>query len=235
MTSPAVYTLDLALIEARAAELGWDSTTFVAEIGVHPRELHRVLRPDRVTLTWLCEIAKPLGLHPADLIAAVPAATSGHAADADILEALLAPRARPRPVSVDTLSIVLHWPVDRVVTAMDALAQRLQNSPFALLREQDGYLIASRFPSPYAASALPAIRARANPLTAEDTVPLMAALHQVGLLMPEDDQSLEAAGVDPVISSSVHPDLLFALLLTDAPAPSRPDGTKPGNGHGGVA
>ncbi|MFD1546008.1 hypothetical protein [Nonomuraea guangzhouensis] len=222
MTSPTVYTLDLALIESRAAELGWDDAVFVAEIGIHLRDLHRVLRPDRVTLAWLCEIAESLGLHPADLIVAVPNALSEHPADADVLEALLAPRSRPRPVSVETLSIVLRWPVDRVVTAVDTLTRRLQKTPFALLREQDGYLIASRFPSPYATSALSAVRARANPLTVEDCVPLLTLLHQVSMSMPHDDQPPAAPAVDPAISCSLHPDLLFALLLTDAPAPCGP-------------
>lgn len=234
MTDPAPYMVNVALIESRAAELGWDSATFVAELGLHPRDLGRLLRPDRVTLAWLAEIADALGLHPADLITAGDTGSASRQADAEIVEAVLMPRHRPAPVSAETLSVLLGWPVSRVEVAVDALAQRLQDTAVRMLREQGGYVIASRPPGAWACDELPGMRRQANPLTVDDVAQVLANLSAAtaGLtcehlssplpvaerLLPGRLASESDAAPDRFDHVSVHPDLLFALLLVDEPA-----------------
>ncbi|MGC5015689.1 hypothetical protein ACLQ2R_33420 [Streptosporangium sp. DT93] len=242
MTGARIHcALDFALIESRAGDLGWDSTTFVAEIGIHPRDLQRVLAPERVTLTWLSDIATALGVHPADLITSPCDSTKvGLGTDSDIIETLLVPRSRPAPVSAETLSIITGWPLQRVHAALDALQQHLQHTPFVLIRDSRGYVIASRSPSPQAGDNLPGIRRRANPLTFDSAGPIVAAVHAhappttcgqpqpspghaIGHPPQPDSPTGDDDGPDGYLTpTGLHPDILFALLLTDIPAPVLP-------------
>ncbi|MFI6511930.1 hypothetical protein ACIBCT_30385 [Streptosporangium sp. NPDC050855] len=242
MTSARIHcALDFTLIESRANDLGWDNTSFVTEIGIHPRDLQRVLAPERVTLTWLSDIATALGVHPADLITSSCGSTEVElGTDSDIIETLLVPRSRPAAVSAETLSIITGWPLQRVYAALEALQQHLQHTPFVLIRDSRGYVIASRSPSPQAGDSLPGIRRCANPLTLDSAGLIVAAVHAhappttCGQLQPPpghatshppqpDPPTRDTDGPDGYLTpTGLHPDMLFALLLTDAPAPAPP-------------
>lgn len=234
MTGSPRYTLDVALIASRAAELGWDEATFIAEVGVHLRDLARVLRADRVTVAWLGEIADALGLHPADLIRTGGAGVTGGHADADVLEAVLMPRNRPAPVSGETLSVLLGWPMARVEAAMDALGQRLEQTAVRVIHDQGGYVIASRAPSAHVWNGLPGMRQRANPLTLDHAAQVLSLLRSALASRTCEHASSPAPAAEPLPAGpavcdsdgppdrvdhlGVHPDLLFALLLVDKPA-----------------
>ncbi|MEU6721709.1 hypothetical protein ABZ897_60615 [Nonomuraea sp. NPDC046802] len=244
MSSSPAYTLDYALIEARASELNWSSDEFIRKIGMNPQDLHRVLRPDHVTITWLFRIAEALDLHPGDLITeSAPADVNAAAADGAIVETMLIPRRSPSWVSREMLSVALGWPPHRVQAALDTIQERLEGTPLALMRGKAGWAITAHAPSPSLIDSLSAMRRRTAPLSPKDAVHLMHVLraevkeshcdtaglpHLPHLPHPPDTGEGEPGGGNShptdnpsaSLANACHPDILFALLLTAQPTPA---------------
>jgi hypothetical protein len=204
---------------------------------MHPQDLHRVLQPDHVSITWLFRIAEALDLHPGDLITEpAPADVTAAAADGAIVETMLVPRRNPSWVSREMLSVALGWPPHRVQAALDTIHDRLEGTPFALMRGKAGWAITTRAPSPSLIVTLSAMQRRTTPLSPKDAVHLMQILRAdvkqshcdtAGLPHPPDTREGESGSGNPhptdnppaSLANASRPDILFALLLTARPRP----------------